>query len=250
MDLPAARAPVAGYHPSKVGLEGRRYRIGHPPARHLLGRAGERKPNGAGLVLDYSAWPRKTVSVGPLVGKSGTLSVWKLSITGADARDHIILAGLTDDGAPIDRNTAMRLFYSPSRKVGDNGLEIPEAIRRGIDARREAVMRELAERQAPWFDEEMDKPDNRTEDKRAGSKDLDDRIKELKRQMRRTGNLPDKPALRKKARKPEQKRDEAWCDYDAAARRVEARKDTLLDQVEERSRQQVSDREPFTFKTV
>ena len=221
----------------------------------IRSRAGERKPNGAELVLDYSAWPRKAVSVEPLVGKSGTLSVRKLSITGADARDHIILAGLTDDGAPIDRNAAMRLFYPPSGKAGGNGLEIPEAIRQDIDARREAVMRELAERQAPWFDAETDKPDNRAEDKRAGLKaglkDLDDRIKELKRQMRRTGNLPDKPALRKKARKPEQKRDEAWRDdYDAAAGRVEARKDMLLDQVEERLRQQVSDREPFTFKTV
>ena len=80
----------------------------------------------------------------------------------------------------------------------------------------------------------MDKLDNWAEDKRAGLKvelkDLDDRIKELKRQMRQvsqTGNLPDNPALRKKTRKPEQKRDEARRDHDAAASQVEVRKDML-----------------------
>ena len=66
--------------------------------------------------------------------------------------------------------------------------------------------------------------------------------------MRQTGNLPDKFALQKKARKLEQKRDEAWRDYDAAARQVEVQKDTLLDQVEERLQQQVSDQELFTIR--
>ncbi|WP_169546461.1 SNF2-related protein [Sneathiella aquimaris] len=253
----ATRAPVGGYHLSKVGLEGHRYRIGHPLAQYLLVQAGERKLNGAELVFDYSTWPQKAASVEPLVGKSGTLSVQKLSVTGADAQDHIILAGMTDDGAPIDQNAAMRLFDLPSKKGATSGLEIPEAIQpkevqKTISARREAIMQELAEQQAQWFDEEMDKLDNWAEDKRAGLKaelkDLDDQIKEFKRQVRQTGNLPDKLALRKKARKLEQKRDEAWRDYDAAAKQVEVQKDTLLDQVEERLQQQVSDHELFTIR--
>lgn len=245
-------APVGSYHLSKVGLEGHRYRIGHPLAQHLLGRAGERKLNGAELVFDYSTWRQKAVSVEPLVGKSGTLSVQKLSVTGADAQDHIILAGMTDDGAPINQNAALRLFDLPSKKASDSGLEIPEAIQQEISARRAAIMQELAEQQAHWFDEEIDKLDNWAEDKRAGLKaqlkDLDDQIKELKRQVRQTGNLPDKLALQKKARELEPKRDEAWRDYDAAAKQVEVQKDTLLDQVEERLQQQVSDQELFTIR--
>ena len=250
----AAHAPIGGYHLSKIGLEGHRYRIGHPLARHLLDRARARKLKGAELVFDYSAWPQKAVSVAPLVGKSGTLSALKLSITGADAQDHIILAGLTDDGAPIDQKAALRLFDLPSKKADDSSVEIPAAIRQGMNARREAILQKLAEQQAQWFDAEMDKLDNWAEDKRAGLKielkDLDDRIKELKRQVRQTGNLPDKLALQKQVRQLEQKRDEAWRDYDTAAKQVEEQKDTLLDQIEERLQQQVSDQVLFTIRFI
>jgi F0F1-type ATP synthase membrane subunit b/b' len=110
----------------------------------------------------------------------------------------------------------------------------------------------MAARQAAWFDEEMDKLDNWAEDKRAGLKadlkDLDDQLKALKKEIRQTGNLPDKLGLQRQARALEAKRDEAWRAYDAAAKEVEIQKDGLLDQVEERLGQSVSDDELFAVK--
>ena len=62
---------------------------------------------------------------------------------------------------------------------------------------------ELAARQSEWFDEEIEKLDKWSEDKRAGLKadlkELDDQIKALKREIRQTGNLPDKLALQRQA---------------------------------------------------
>lgn len=110
----------------------------------------------------------------------------------------------------------------------------------------------LRERQAAWFDDEMDKLDNWAEDKRAGLKadlsELDDQIKTLKKEIRQTGNLPDKLALQKKMRPLEQKRDDAWRAYDAAAKEIEIQKDMLLDQVEARLGQQVTKEELFTIR--
>ena len=62
------------------------------------------------------------------------------------------------------------------------------------------------------------------------------------------GNLPDKLALQRKARELESKRDEAWRAYDAAAKEIEVQKDGLLDQVEARLRQSVSDEELFAIR--
>jgi F0F1-type ATP synthase membrane subunit b/b' len=111
---------------------------------------------------------------------------------------------------------------------------------------------ELAARQAAWFDDEMDKLDNWAEDKRAGLKadlkDLDDQIKTLKKEIRQTGNLPDKLALQKKMRPLEQKRDEAWRAYDAAAKEIEIQKDELLDKVEARLDQTVTEEELFSIR--
>jgi hypothetical protein len=44
------------------------------------------------------------------------------------------------------------------------------------------------------------------------------------------------------------KRDEAWKDYELAARQIEAKKDALMDEVEKRLQQQVSENELFTIR--
>jgi hypothetical protein len=103
-----------------------------------------------------------------------------------------------------------------------------------------------------WFDEEMEKLDKWAEDKRAGLKadlkELDEQIKALKKEIRQTGNLPEKLSLQRQARALETKRDEAWRAYDAAAKEIEIQKDGLLDQVEERLGHSVSDEELFVIR--
>jgi ribosomal protein S21 len=89
------------------------------------------------------------------------------------------------------------------------------------------------------------------EDKRAGLKfdlkELDDALKDLKRQIRQTGNLPDKLPLQRKTRDFEKKRDEAWRAYDEAAKHIEVEKDALLDRVEEQLAQSVATEDLFTI---
>ena len=98
----------------------------------------------------------------------------------------------------------------------------------------------------------MEKLDNWARDKRAGLKadlkDFDDQIKELKKPVRQTDNLPDKLALQKKVRGLEQKREKAWRDYDDAAKDIEKQKDAFLDDVENRMSQDVSEQHLFTIR--
>ena len=167
----------------------------------------------------------------------------KVAVRGADDQDHIILAAMTDDGRRIDPKAAMRLFELLFRKNGAPELQPPEAVNGIVKPERQNVLDELAVRQATWFDDEMEKLDNWAEDKRAGLKadlkELDDQLKSLKREIRQTGNLPDKLALQRQARTLEARRDEAWRAHDDAAKEIEVQKDGLLDQVEERLGQDV-----------
>ena len=245
-------APSGSYFMSRHGIDGHRYRLGHPLAQHLLSIAASRKLNGADIVFDYSAWPQKAVAIEPLLGKAGTLVAHKISVRGSDDQDHIILAAMTDDGARIDPKTAMRFFELPAHKNGAAELRLPEGVSQTVQGQRKAILDDLAARQSTWFDEEMDKLDNWAEDRRAGLKadlkELDDQIKALKKEIRQTGNLPDKLALQRRAREMETKRDEAWRLYDAAAKEIEVQKDNLLDQVEARLGQTVSDEELFAIR--
>jgi predicted nucleic acid-binding Zn-ribbon protein len=146
---------------------------------------------------------------------------------------------------------AHRLFELPVKKVTDGTAMQPVAAQQSLEAQQAAVVEAMAQRQSVWFDQEMAKLDGWAEDKRAGLKfdlkDLDDAIKELKKQIRQTGNLPDKLALQRKARDAEKKRDEAWRAYDEAAKHIEVEKDALLDRVEEQLAQSVATEDLFTI---
>jgi len=243
--------PVGAYHLTKRAFEGHRYRLGHPLARHLLENAGTRPLSGAHITFDYSGWPQKAVSIEPLVGAVGTLSARKLSVTGADAQDHILVAAVTGDGAALDAAIARRLFDLPARQQADARVTMPDAISTALDMRHAEILEELAQRQSEWFDQEMEKLDHWAEDKRAGLKldlkDLDEQLKELKKQIRQTSNLPDKLAMQRQVRGLEKKRDDAWRAYDDAAKGIEEQKDGLLDQVEEHLKQDISTEDLFTI---
>lgn len=245
-------AAVGSYYMSQRGIDGHRYRLGHPLAQHLLSAAGARKLNGVSMVFDYTAWPQTAVALEPLVGKTGVLVAHKLSVRGADDQDHIILAAMTDDGVEIDPKTTKRLFELPATKKGSADLSVPDDVKKKVETESKIILDEMAARQSAWFDEEMEKLDNWAEDKRAGLKadlkELDEQIKSLKKEIRQTGNLPNKLALQRQARAQETKRDEAWRAYDAAAKEIEIQKDGFLDQVDERLGQSVSHEELFAIK--
>lgn len=247
-----AQAPAGQYFMTKQGLDGHRYRLGHPLAQHIMADAARRELNGANFIFDYGAWLQKSVALEPFVGSSGTLTAHKMSIRGADDQDHIIIAAITDDGRRIDSKAALRLFELPAENVGAATLTIPTSLDETIKSERQSILEALAARQSTWFDQEMEKLDSWAEDKRAGLKadlkDLDDQIKAMKKEVRQIGNLPEKLALQRKARTLETARDEAWRTYDAAAKEIETQKDGLLDQVEERLGQDVSDKRLFAIR--
>jgi hypothetical protein len=250
--LDGVETAPGSYYMSQRGIDGHRFRLGHPLARHILSTAASRKLNGASMVFDYTAWPQTAVAIEALVGKKGTLVAHKLCVRGSDDQDHIILAAMADDGARLDPKTAMRLFELPSRKKDEIEPVPSEAVKQTVETERKAILDEMAARQSTWFDQEMEKLDSWAEDKRAGLKadlkELDEQIKVLKKEIRQTGNLPDKLALQRQTRTLEAKRDEAWRAYDAAAKEIELQKDGLLDQVEERLGQSVSDEELFAIR--
>jgi hypothetical protein len=158
--------PVGSYFLSKLGIDGYRYRLGHPLAQHLIGVAGGRKLNGALLVFDYTGWPQKAVAIEPFVGKQGTLVAHKLSIRGSDDQDHIILAAMTDDGKSVDPAAAKRLFELPVRKSAATDLRLPDLVKASVDKQRQSILDDMAARKSKWFDDEIDKLDNWAEDKR------------------------------------------------------------------------------------
>jgi len=115
-----------------------------------------------------------------------------------------------------------------------------------------SIIDNISQRNAVFFEEEMDKLNHWAEDKckslKTTLKDYDDDIAELKKQARIAPNLPEKLEIQKNIRKLDKKRNEAWHEYDTAAGEIEKGKDSLIDQVEKRLQQKIKEESLFTIR--
>lgn len=215
-----------------------KYRPQHPLAVAVLRHAAELVPPSCEIRFNYSGWGLRAEQLAPLLGKTGAIAVDHLRLDGLESEDHLLLAGITDDGAHLTAEQIRRLLDVPATASS----EVLTAADRKVDAiaaeRLNALLVDISTRQGTWFDEEMDKLDRWAEDKRAGLradlKEHDENLKSLKREARQAPTLPDKLAIQKKIKQVEAAREEAWRAYDAQAREIETAKESLIDDVETR----------------
>ena len=220
------------------------YRVGHPLAQHLLSSCANVDLSGHHIQFDYSRHTQTAVTLETLIGKQGELALYKLSIQGADSEDHLLFVGMDESGEHLSQDQIQRLFQLPATLEAESAVS-EKQCNEAYQTRKTEILSAVEARYAQFFELEMNKLDNWADDKRKGLKsnlkELDDQLRELKRQIRQASSLPEKLALQRKARKIETKREEAWRDYDLQAREIETRKDQLLDTVEEKLSTDVSD---------
>lgn len=213
------------------------FRIQHPLAQEILTEAMERDLPQAEVTFNYSNGGKKISILEELVGQSGTLMASRFSIQALESEDYILFAGQTADGTVLDAEQCSRLFNLPGVHA-EVAFEADPALAKSLKKQEKNLLGDISERNAAFFDEEMEKLDKWAADQqktlKIELKNLDDQIKELKKDARRTTNLPDKLKLRRKTQKLEKRRDEAWRNYDLAARDIEKKKDGLIDDIEAR----------------
>ena len=221
------------------------YRIHHPLATALVNQAADQELCTDGSVqvqFDYTNANRKISILEPLIGQSGTILARKVSITSLETEDHIIVAAMKADGETLTADQALRLFNLPGQVVKDPTTESDSHdIEETYAQLRQGIISDIADRNGKFFDEEMDKLDRWASDKRTSQreklKEYDVQIADMKKESRTARNLQEKIEIRKKVRKLEAKREEAWKDYDVASKDIENQKDTLIDKVEDRLQQ-------------
>jgi len=230
------------------------YRIGHPLAQRILAMCQALPAESREVTFDYRGSGKRIAVLDGIVGRGGWLLCAKAALTAFETEDHILFAGVTDDGDDLDPLQCRRLF-DLSGKVGadvPSEAAIRERFQGATTAEIQRIAARLSEKNGGWFDAEMDKLDRWAEDQRRSLKaeldDLDTRIKETKREARGAPNLPTKLDLQRRLRQVEVRRNEAWKEYDQSSRDVERRKDTLLDETSQRLKQSTECEELFMIR--
>jgi len=230
------------------------YRVGHPLAQRIIEKCKDLPTPEAELTFEYTSTGRNISIVEPLCGKGGWLVVQKVSVTAFETEDHVLLAGMTEDGKPLDVDQCRRLLTLPATEssLQSDGEAHKSKLADALNEQRQTIFDKLEAKNASYFEGELDKLDRWGEDQRAtlrlALKELEDQIKETRRNARLAGNLPEKLKLEREKRGLDSKRDEAWKQYEKAAKDIESRKDGLMDEVEKRLKQQVSEKNLFAVK--
>lgn len=230
------------------------YRVGHPLAQRIIERCKDLPTPETELSFLYSNTGRNISIIEPLCGKSGWLMVQQLTVTAFETEDYVLFAGTTDDGMVLDDEQCRRLL---SLSASENSLQSSGGtdktqLQELLNKQHQAIFDALDKKNASYFEGEFDKLDHWGEDQRASLrlalKELEDQIKEARRNARLAPNLPEKLRLERDKRQLDAKRDEAWKQYEHAAKDIEIRKDSLMDEVEKRLKQQVSKQSLFTVR--
>lgn len=226
------------------------YRLGHPLAQKIVTRSASRELPFAHLTFDYSRCPLQVSILKDLVGKSGQLSLSMLTIESAETQDHLIWAGQTDDGTALDTEQCTRLFSIPAT-AQQTGL-IPTNLDHLVDGFAQAILAKIAEQNANYFDEEMDKLERWADDQKRSLeiqiKDLDVEIKTLKTESRKLAKLEDKVSAQRQIKQLEQKRSDFRRKLFDAQDAIDQNKDGLLDDVEQRLQQSTRSETLFTIR--
>jgi superfamily II DNA or RNA helicase len=241
------------------------YRVGHPLARRIIEACASLALPTGELVFRYSTTPKKITILEPFVGSSGWMCVTNVSISSFETEDHIIFAGFGDDGKEPDAEQCRRLFSLPavmgadgvSRALDKGGpSECPDGLEARIDelnrAREVEILAVCARRNGGFFDAEMEKLDKWAEDVKNSIeielKELDKEIKFRKTEAKKILSLEEKVRAQREIKEMEKTRNALRQNLFQAQDEVDAKKEKLIDEIEARLKQKVTNDRLFLIR--
>ncbi|MBN2683674.1 MAG: hypothetical protein JXR40_00210 [Pontiellaceae bacterium] len=204
----------------------------------------------------------------PLIEKRGTLTVRLFTVSALEAEDHILFGGVTDDGLELDQEQCRRLFDLS----GNLTTESPETQRRTkkdfglcasvnsseagvekeirvdqcivvVESLQNKLLGEISERNAVFFDEEMEKLEKWADDVKKSLeiqlKQMDADIKTLKSDSRKIPDLQRKVEAQRRIKKMENRRNQLRQNLFVEQDQIDEKKESLLETVEAKMEQSV-----------
>ena len=247
--------PLGLYELPRRSGDAHLYRLNHPLGEAIVERAKARQLTPIQVTFDYTNHAGRISALEPLRGASGWLSASALTIEALDTpEDHILLAGVGNDGAPLSRDAAMRLLTLPA----DDGDPVqPSArlandlnARLGLEA--SGIQRAVSERNARYFGAEADKLDGWADDLKVGLereiKEIDRQIKEARRAATSALTLEEKLEGQRRVKSLEALRNAKRRNLFEAQDEIDRQRGALIAQIEARLEQKVEITSLFTIR--
>lgn len=239
--------------PRRTG-EAHLYRLAHPLAENVLGQAKGRALEPTELTFEYGKHDGKVSVVEPFIGKSGVLNLSLFTVEALDqAEDYLICAGVTDDGQLMEEEVVRRLFSLPGNVTQPvtSFIEHPTLSER-TGERQDAIRSQISQRNAEFFEIEVDKLDSWADDLKMGLereiKEFDRQIKDVRRAAVAALTLEEKLAGQKQIKAIEAERGKRRRALFDAQDDIDRRREQLITEIEGKLQQQVSSEQLFSIR--
>jgi ERCC4-related helicase len=231
------------------------YRVRHPLAQKVIVRCKEEILSLSELEFDLSGSDKKISVLENLKGKRGWLQAKEISISSFEVEDHILFAGIDDEGYLLEPEQCQRLFSLSAKMVtAENSIsaEVQNQFNIHFQSQQVSLSENNARQNHSFFDEEVDKLEKWSEDVRNSIKlqikELDKEIKTRKTEARKLLNLELKVKEQRIIKDLEKRLAESRYNQYKNEDDIEHKKDNLLDQVEKRLKQNTFETELFTIR--
>ncbi len=231
------------------------YRVGHPLAQKVIAKCKVQEAPLQELIFDYTCNGKKISILENLTGKQGWLQAKQISISSFEMEDHILFAAFDDDGNTLQPEQCQRLFSLEANK-GDTPFTFSEDLKKQFKVhyhtQQLGIIEENRNRNHTFFDKEVDKLEKWSDDVRNSIKfeikELDKEIKTRKTEARKLLNLEQKVKEQRIIKELEKKLAGKRYNQYQNEDDIEKRKDDLLDEIEQRLKQNTTETELFTIR--
>lgn len=231
--------PLGQYALPRRSSEAHLYRPGHPLAEAVIAQAKQRELPLAEIRFDYGQHEGRVSALEPYIGQSGWLALSQFTVESLEqAEDHLIFAGITDAGAPLDEEATRRLLRLPGAVLAARApsVEVEEALNAHGQRRQADIQRAISRRNTQFFEAEVDKLDGWADDLKVGLereiKETDRQIKDARRAAVAAPTLDEKLAGQKQIRALESRRNEKRRSLFDAQDNVDRQREELIARVE------------------
>jgi adenine-specific DNA-methyltransferase len=240
--------------PRRTG-EAHLFRLNHPLAEAMLGRAKGRDLPVGEIRFNYTGYAGKVTILEPFVGQAGWLTLSLLTIEALDqSEDYLIFSAIADSGVVLEEEAAARLLRLPG-EAACAPVTVPTlsgSLEAHAGQRTSAIQKSISERNLRFFEAEADKLDGWADDLKLGLereiKELDRQIKEARRAATTALTLEEKLAGQKQVKTLEAQRNEKRRSLFDAQDAVDKQREDLISQIEAKLTQKNSLRSLFTIR--
>ena len=230
------------------------YRIGHPLAEWVTDQAKSRTLPTVKLVFDYGAYGTQISTLKRYRGQTGWLTLKLMSVDAlGNLEERLVAAAVTSDGVSLAEDDPEKLLRLPAR-VADvsNDHAQPPGLADDVSIRKSDILREINQRNLGYFEQEVQKLDAWADDLKLGIeqeiKEIDLRIKEVRRTAASASTLEEKLSWQKKQRELESTRTKLRRELFNKQDEIEAQRNDIISQLEGQLKQKVNEQPLFCIQ--